>query len=481
MKRKQIVGGALAIAGLQGALASGTVLSRPNVVFILTDDMGWGDLRCYGNPYIKTPNLDRLAAEGMILENFYVNAPVCSPSRASFMTGRYPVSVGLPHIIMEGKQAQKFGSSPFLDPKFFTVSRLFQQAGYATGQFGKWHLGTKSSPPIADYGFDESLTAQGNGPQLPLYEARSDAERLEFRARSSELIIDASMDLIRRNSHRPFYVNVWSIVPHSPLAPTEEQLEAYPNLKQARYLPYISSRHIYYAAVTDLDRHIGRLLDLLDELGLSRNTIVIFSSDNGPENALINNAGYAASGSAGPFRGCKRSLYDGGIRVPFIIRWPEKIPAGAINSEDVVAGIDYLPTLSTLCDIRLPPGLDLDGEDRSSVFTGSAEPRKNPVFWEWRSKVYADRIHQSPRFALRDGPWKFLMNDGGERQELYFVTEDIEEINNLAAQEPERAARYRRQIEAFAAKMPKGPVQPEAGKQDLYTPRGSAVRLDDAE
>lgn len=480
MKLNQVLTGMLAVAGLAGA-SDAAVRSRPNVVFILTDDLGWGDLRCYGNPYIKTPNIDRLASQGMLLENFYVNAPVCSPSRAAFMTGRYPITVGLPHIIMDGKQAKKYGSSPFLDPKFMTVSRMFQQAGYVTGHFGKWHLGTKESPALTDYGFDESITAQGNGPQLPLYEARSDAERLAFRARSSELIIDASMDFIRRNSRRPFYVNVWSIVPHSPLAPTEKQLEAYPNLKQPRYIPYVSSRHIYYAAVTDLDRHIGRLLDLLDELGLSRNTIVILSSDNGPENALINNAGYAASGSTGPFRGCKRSLYDGGIRVPFIIRWPEKIPAGATNSADVVAGIDYLPTLSALCDIGLPSGLVLDGEDRSSVFTGRPEPRKNPVFWEWRSKVYAERIHQSPRFALRDGPWKFLMNDDGSRPELYFVSTDPSEINNLIEKEPERVAQYAQFIRNFAAKMPKGPVQLDAGKQDLFVPGQVPGRPDDGD
>jgi N-acetylgalactosamine-6-sulfatase len=317
---------------------------------------------------------------------------------------------------------------------------------------------------------------------LPLYESRSNEDRAAFRARSSELIVDAAINFIEKNHTNPFYVNVWSIVPHSPLIPTPEQLAVYNNLKQPDYIPFTSARQIYYAAITDLDRHIGRLLNKLDQLGLSSNTIVILSSDNGPESQLINSAGYSATVPSSPFRGCKRSLYDGGVRVPFIISWPGHIPDGKINTTDVVAGMDYLPTLCALCEIDIPAGLTLDGEDRSSVFLGRSEERKAPVMWEWRSKIYGSRLDQSPRFALRDGPWKFLMNDRGERQELYFVSNDPEEINNLAEKELDRATRYRRQIESFAARMPKGPVQPDAGKQDLFTPgKEAAGGADDAD
>ena len=467
---------AILLAATGVARSSAAETKKPNVVFILVDDMGWGDLGCYGNPSIKTPNLDRLATQGMLLEDFYVNAPVCSPSRASFMTGRYPISVGLPHIVMQGKQAKQYGSAAFLDPKFPTVTRLFQDAGYAIGHYGKWHLGFPDGPPISDYGIDESLTAHGNGPQFSIYESpKDDDERREFRARSTELIVDATIEFIERHRDEPFYVNVWTIVPHSPFAPTPEQLAAYPKLDQPRYIPHVSARQIYYAMVTDLDRHLGRLLDRLRELGLEDDTIVVFTSDNGPEHDLINNAGYSAVGSTGPFRGVKRSLYEGGIRMPFLARWPGRIPAGSNNHTDVVAAIDYLPTISALCGVKLPAGIELDGENRSAVLLGKQAPRSEPVMWEWRSKIYAQPFHQSPRFALRDGDWKFLMNDDREQIELYRVSEDYGELNNVADEHPDKVEDYARRLEAFAKSMPAGPVQPEAGQRDLPLPNRNPV------
>lgn len=444
---------------------------KTNVVFILVDDMGWGDLGCYGNSAIKTPNLDRLAKQGMLLEDFYVNAPVCSPSRASFMTGRYPISVGLPHIVMKGKKAEQYGSAAYLDPKFPTVTRLFQDAGYVTGHYGKWHLGFTDGPEVGEYGIDESETAHANGPQFALYESpKNDDERREFRARSTELIIDASINFIDRHRNEPFYLNVWTIVPHSPFAPTKEQLAAYPRLDQPRYIPHVSARQIYYAMVTDLDRHVGRLLDRLEELGLEEDTIVVFSSDNGPEHDLINNAGYSAVGSTGPFRGVKRSLYDGGIRMPFIARWPGKIPENSNNHTNVMAAIDYLPTISAMCGVKLPESIELDGENRSAILLGEHEPRSEPVMWEWRSQVFGQPFHQSPRFALRDGDWKFLMNDDRERVELYKISEDYGELDNVADEHPDKVEEYADRLEAFAKAMPPGPVQPEAGQRDLPLP-----------
>jgi arylsulfatase A-like enzyme len=442
----------------------------PNIIFILTDDQGWGDLGIYGHQWMKTPNIDQLAREGALLTDFYIMSPVCSPSRASFMTGRYPIEVGLPHIVMEGKRAEQFGTSPYLDPKYPTYTRFFQERGYRVGQFGKWHLGFKDGPPIADYGIDESLTAHGNGPQFPLYDRpANDEERREFRARSTELIIDASIDFIERNKDQPFLVNVWTIIPHSPMVPTEEQLSVYPQLNQPRFIPHISSRQIYYAMMTDLDKHVGRLLTRLDELGLSENTIIIFSSDNGPEHQLINNAGYSASGSTGPFRGYKRSLYDGGIRVPFIARWPLRIPAGFV-SNDVVSGIDFFPTIASMAGFGLPDGLGIRGEDRSIILLGGSRPRQSPIFWEWRSQVYAEPIHHSPRLALRDEDYKFLMNPDGSRKELYNVRKDFLEINNLVEQKPDLVEKYSRMLLNFEKAMPPGPVQPGAGEQNFRLP-----------
>lgn len=461
----------LVLVAMTPAMGAPASPPKPNVIFILTDDMGWGDLGCYGHSQIKTPNLDRLAKEGILLEDFYVNAPVCSPSRAAFMTGRYPITVGMPHIVMQGEQAKEYGTVSHLDPSIMTVTRLFQDAGYATGQFGKWHLGFKDTPPIKDYGIDESVTAHGNGPQFPLYDSpKNDDARREFRARSTELIVDETIGFIERNKDKPFYVNLWTIVPHSPLVPTKEQLDVYPKLDQPLYIPHVSSHQIYYAMITDLDHHVGRLLDRLKELALEENTIIVFSSDNGPEHFLITNAAYSAVGSTGPFRGVKRSLYDGGIRVPFIARWPGKIPANTINQGDVVAAIDYLPTIASLCEVSVPSDLDIDGVNRADVLLGKSSRREQPVMWEWRTEIFSQPIHQSPRFALRDGPWKFLMNSGREQQELYHSPDDPAEMNNVSAENPELVEKYSTMLEEFAAGMPPGPVNPRAGQRDPARP-----------
>jgi arylsulfatase A-like enzyme len=460
------------VAPAQSAPASED--TPPNVVFILVDDMGWGDLACYGNPYIKTPNLDRLARQGTLYTDFYVTAPVCSPTRASFMTGRYPISVGLPHIIMRGQQARRYGSSTHLDPAFPTITREFQAAGYRVGHYGKWHLGFTDSPGLPLYGIDEYRTAAGPGEQLPYYGVRTNEARATFRQKSTELIVDESIAFIERHQESPFYLNVWPIVPHSPLLPDEQQLSVYPNLDQPDYIPHRSSRQIYYAAITDLDAHIGRLMDKLDELNLTRRTLVIFTSDNGPEDATINNAGYAASGSSGPFRGRKRSLYDGGIRVPFILSWPGRVPAGQVNHSTVVSALDYYPTLLSLIGRAPSAEAELDGEDLSDVFLGATRQRENPIMWEWRSLIFGEAFHFSPRLALRHHNWKFLMNPDGSRIELYDVSVDRMEMQNLADAHPDLVRDFSARLLAFQQAMPPGPVQPGAGDQQRFWPEISS-------
>lgn len=438
---------------------------RPNIVFILADDLGWGDLGCYGNPYIRTPNLDRLARQGLLFTSFYVNAPVCSPSRAAFLTGQYPARHRI-HTAIAGPEANAARNvAGWLDPAAPNVARLLRQAGYATGHFGKWHLGRgKGAPPPAEYGFDTVRAVNSNEPAW--------VEERGFRARSSALLVDETIAFIEKNRSRPFYANLWSLVPHATLDPTEEQMEPYRRL-QPKGVPHKSARQIYYASVTDLDTEIGRLLRRLDELGLAGNTLVIFSSDNGPEDIHVANAGHSGVGSAGPFRGRKRSLYEGGIRTPFIVRWPSKAPAGVVDNTSVVSGVDLLPTLCKLAGAALPSSHPLDGEDRGAVLAGKPGPRRKPLFWEWRFHITGHVLHRSPMLAMRDGDWKLLMNPDRSRVELYHIARDPRELENLARAEAGIAARMAGRLLAWRKSLPPGPLDPDAG-QDEYPWPGAA-------
>jgi arylsulfatase A-like enzyme len=281
----------------------------PNIVFILADDLGWGDLSCYGNQRLKTPNLDRLAAQGTLFTQFYVNGPVCSPSRAAFMTGHFPARHRIHGHLATAEENQRRGMPNFLDPSIPTVASLLKKAGYRTGHFGKWHLGSgPGAPPPEAYGFDVSRPVNSSNPYW-----REDKISY-FRAHSTRLIVDEVLQFIKQDLSCPFYVNVWTLLPHATLDPTKEQLEPFMKLSPQTASGHLGSHQIYFASLRELDTQLGRLIDELDKLGLKDNTLILFSSDNGPEDIHIRNASHSAFGSPGPFRGRKRSLYEGGIR-----------------------------------------------------------------------------------------------------------------------------------------------------------------------
>ena len=362
---------ALSTALLIGIAHGGTVFGasrQPNIIFLLADDLGWGDLGCYGHPHIKTPNLDRLAQQGTLFTQFYVNGSVCSPSRCAFMTGQYPARHRVHGHYAAREQNAARGMSQWLDPAVPNVPSLLKQAGYTTAHIGKWHLGTNSGgPPVKEYGFDFVGTTEGGGPD-------SDPN---FRARSTSIFVDEAIEFIKRTADKPFYVQLWTLVPHATLNPTNEQLEPYGQFAPGgKDFPHQSAAQIFYSSVTDLDKQIGRLLQTLDDLGLADDTLVLFSSDNGPEDIHVRNAGHSGVGSAGPFRGRKRSLYEGGVRVPGIVRWPRKVPAGNIDRKSVVAGVDWLPTVCKLAGITIPADHQLDGEDVSDIFMGQSRVRE---------------------------------------------------------------------------------------------------------
>jgi N-acetylgalactosamine-6-sulfatase len=258
-------------------------------------------------------------------------------------------------------------------------------------------------------------------------------------------------------------VQAWLLDTHARLQPDEKQLAAYPGL--------LGATRIYYAAATNADAQIGRLLRRLDELGLARNTLVIFSSDNGPEDIVIGNASEHGVGSAGPFRGRKRSLYEGGVRVPFIVRWPAAVPAGRVDNDTALASVDFLPTLCALAGVPLPPAYAGDGEDLSAALRGTPRGRTRPLFWEWRFRIFGHVHNRSPRLAIRDGRWKLLMNPDRSRVELYDIPRDPGEMDNQADRNPDIVSRLSRRLLDWHAALPEGPVEPEAGSNTYPWPR----------
>jgi arylsulfatase A-like enzyme/dienelactone hydrolase len=439
---------------------------RPNVIFILTDDQGWGDGRFAGHPYAKTPHLDRLAREGTWFRQFYVAATVCSPSRAAFMTSHYPARHQIHgHFATDESNAAR--SMPnWLDPSVTTLPDLLKTVGYATAHFGKWHLGGgRAAPPPAEYGFDESKTVNSSGPSLG-----DESKTPFFRAESTRLIVDETIDFIRRHKDSPFYANVWTLLPHAPLRPTPEQLAVYADLEpraddptfgpwMQKYLANAedlrSQMRVFCASLTDLDTQIGRLLDALDELGIADDTIILLSSDNGPEDYRIRNAANAGVGSTGPLRGRKRSMYEGGIRTFGLVRWPGKVPAGKVDETSVVGAVDFLPTIARLAGATLPEGLAADGEDLSGLWCGTSAVRKKPLHWEWLFGVQGPEDgSMPPALAIRDGDWKLFVNHDGTGAELYRIPTDPGESHDLAAEYPDIVKAMTEKALAWARSLP---------------------------
>ena len=456
---------ALVVPGsLAGSAQTAEPARKPNLIFILADDLGWGDLGCYGNQRIKTPNLDRLARQGTLFTQFYVNGSVCSPSRCAFMTGQYPARHRIHGHYATPELSSKRGMSHWLDPNLPNVAALLKSAGYRTAHFGKWHLGHGSNaPPPSAYGFDDAR-AHGANPQ------GWDEPPETFFAKSTRVFVDETLRFIRANREQRFCVQLWTLMPHAPLNPTEEQMAPYNWLSWRNGHYHKSAATIYYSLVADLDAQVGRLLKELDNLGLATNTLVMFSSDNGPEDIHLTEAGHSGVGSAGPFRGRKRSLYEGGVRVPFILRWPGKILAGRADSQSVVAGVDWLPTVCQLAGIPVPTTHLLDGEDVSDILLGRPRPRTTPLFWEWRFHVFGEPFHRSPILAIREGAWKLLMNPDRSRVELCDIPRDPTELSNLAERHADTVAALARKALDWQAILPPGPIDPSAGKADYPWP-----------
>lgn len=440
--------------------------TKPNMIFLFADDLGWGDLSCYGSEKMKTTSLDKLAKEGTLFTQFYVAGSVCSPSRAGIMSGQYPARNRVFGHFARTERNKERGMPNALDPDLFMLTDLLQAQDYITAHFGKWHLGNISP---AEYGIDVFMSnAHSNvrgGEKLDIWSPKA-------RPTSTKDVLDETMKFIEKNKNNPFYVNVWFSDVHATLNPSKEQLKSVPK-KYKRInetVDFYGVEQVYLATLKEMDRQIGIFLNKLEDAGLAENTLVIFSSDNGPEDYQITNAAHSGVGSTGPFRGRKRSIYEGGIRVPFIIKWPGKIPANNINNTSVMNGVDFIPTVASIVNAKIPDNFTQDGEDMSDVWLGSERKREKTLFWEWRYRVFGHVLNRCPMIAVREGNYKLLMNPDKSRVELYNIIEDPSEMQNLVESNPEITKQLVKKALAWYKTIPESPLPPKAGKNDWNWP-----------
>lgn len=432
------------------------VPSKPNILFIYADDWGWGDLRCHGHAEIKTPNIDKLASEGIDFYRFTVANPVSSPSRTALLTGNYPARHSIHGAISTHEKNAMSGVADWLDPGVTLLPRLLKEAGYTTGHFGKWHLSlhgrniTPETPLPSAYGFDEA--AVWAGPGSTAFDNSSYADKAgQGSDPVSSIYMSAAaaehaIRFISEADNRPFYVNLWIHETHTVISATEEDKKAYPDTPEPQ--------RTYFSAVTRADRIIGEVLDTLKKMGLEENTIVIFSSDNGPEDPHVNpgHVRYFSVGSTGGLSGRKRSLYLGGVNTPFIVRWPGKIPAGKIDTTSIISNVDMLPTLLAAADISLPDNYHPDGVNVLKAFKGKKFVRKKPLFWEWRGPYNKDA--NWPELSILDGKYILVMAQKTGRIELYDIFKDRSQQNNLVKVYPEKVNAMKKKLLKWKETLP---------------------------
>ena len=412
--------------------------------------MGYADPSSFGNPDMETPNIDRLAAGGIRLTNFYTNSPICSPSRVALNTGQSPGRHRVWAHFASKEQNRKRNMVDFLDPQVQTMARVLKANGYATAHFGKWHLGGGRdvvAPLPQAYGFEESLVSfEGLGERILFGKKGLNSQSAKLghgkytfveKWETTGIYVDRAIDFMERHKNQPFYLHVFPNDVHDAHVPKEEWKAKYSKYSDNPY------RQAFCAVLDNMDRQIGRLMDAVDELQLTENTVVIFTSDNGPTDwPRYYKEGYDPPGWTGPFFGRKWSLYEGGIRMPFIIRWPARIKTGATNPTSIIAAVDLFPSILVMTGTPLPDHWSLDGEDMSSAFYGIPVQRSSPVFWEYGANPGilkpGNPDFESPTNAIRDGEWKLLTNDDGSNTMLFNLRDDEGETTNLADELPER-------------------------------------------
>lgn len=411
-------------AGAQGRRVQSQ--RRPNVILIVADDLGRGDLGAYGQRFIRTPNLDRMAREGVRFTDAYAASPVCAPSRASFMTGLHQG-----HARIRGNMGRNNERVP-LKPEDLTVAEVLKGAGYRTGIVGKWGLGEPGTTGVPGrQGFDYFfgyLNQNHAHDYYPEYLWRND-ERvpLSRRTYSHDLFTSEALGFIRREDERPFFLYLAYTLPHANNELTRKTGNGMEVPSDAPYSreSWSPQQRNYAAMVTRLDADVGELFRLLKEMDIDGETVVIFTSDNGPQGKDEGNYDQTLFDSNGPFRGLKRELYEGGIRVPLLVRWPGRVRAGATSAFPVTL-CDLLPTAATLAGGRVPSATD--GVSLQSLLLGARAPRREWLYWEFHEGGFAQ--------AVRMGSWKAVRKGMDGAVELYDLKTDLGETRDVAAHHP---------------------------------------------
>ncbi|MBS1824544.1 MAG: sulfatase-like hydrolase/transferase [Acidobacteria bacterium] len=425
MNRRHFISSGLAAASAAPAIGQAP-RRQPNIILMMTDDQGYGDLSLHGNPHIETPNIDSIGKDGVQFTQFHVN-PVCSPTRASLMTGRYYYRTGV---------VDTFLGRSMMHNDETTVAELLSGVGYKTGLFGKWHLGDCYPLRSIDQGFQESLNCTGGGLTQPSDPPgntyfdpmlRHNGKWEKHKGYCTDIFFGAAMQFIEANRARPFFTYIPTNAPHDPLQISDEYVQPFVKKGLAEREAKI------YGMVKNVDDNVGRLLKKLRELQIEQDTILIFLTDNGPQSPRYN---------AG-MRGHKTTTYEGGIRVPFLMKWPRRLQAGTKIGR-LAAHIDVMPTLVEIAGAKLPRDLKIDGRSLNPLLAGErAEWKPRTLFFQWHR---GDRPEPHRNSAAHDGRWK-LVNG----KELYDLQSDPGEQKDLAVAQPDIAKRLRGEYDAWFA------------------------------
>ncbi|MAS96265.1 MAG: hypothetical protein CMO55_23935 [Verrucomicrobiales bacterium] len=409
-----------------------TAKPTPNIIFILADDLGYGDLGCYGAPDIATPNLDKLASEGIRFTDAYANGAICSPTRMAFLTGRYQQRVGMENALTY----QEMGRG--IPPGGTTVATRLKESGYTNGLSGKWHLGYDDNRQPTAQGFDHFFGLLGGNhhyfqhmDRIGVHDLWRDTESVKREGYSTDLVTEDALAFIEENKENPFFLYLSHPAPHFPWqGPDDEGKLVEPKKKSWQ----TGDRETYIAMVERMDQGIGEVIDLIDKQGLGENTLIVFTSDNG---------GHTYSRNT-PMRDYKGTLYEGGIRVPCIARWTGTIPAGK-TTRQVAITMDWSATFARLAGIPADPSVE-DGIDLTPILTGEKAPIERTLFW--RSRPGPKRKNVEVRRAVRDGAWKLLEIEGQPIQ-LYNLELDIAETTNEAENHPDLVKTLQSKITAW--------------------------------
>ncbi|WP_335964831.1 sulfatase-like hydrolase/transferase [Galbibacter sp. PAP.153] len=425
---------------------------KPNIIVILTDDMGFSDIQTFGGAGIPTPNIDRLAKEGTKFTQYYSAAPICSPSRTSILTGMFPAKWNFTTFLNDRKSNGAAEQANYLNVNAPSMAKILKRGGYVTGHFGKWHMGggrdIKNAPNFDKYGFDEHISTYESPDPDPIITATNwiwSPEDSIKRWDRTRYFVDKTLDFLKRHKGKPCFVNLWPDDMHTPWVPEVDFRFT------GKFPMDPEEEKAFQMVLKEYDKQIGRLLDGIKKMGIEDNTIIIFTSDNGPLPSF-------RGSRSGGLRGTKLSLYEGGVRMPFIAKWPGHIPAGKADDVSVLNSTDLLPTLADIASVELPTNYQGDGEIRTSVLLGSPSQRKKDMYWEYGRNQHAFNYpkgkDKSPNLAIRSGKWKLLVDYHRNNAELYNMEKDKFETTNLAGQYPEIVKELKQKVITWRTYLP---------------------------